>query len=43
MFDVLHFSQLKYLFGTSTIDDENCVHTFHRVEFMPSLAHKDGV
>ena len=40
MFDVLHFSKLKYLFGTFTLSDENCAHTLHQVKFMPSLAHK---
>ena len=43
MFDVLHLSKLRYLFGTSTLNDENCVHALHQVEFMPSLVHKDGV
>ena len=43
MFDVLHFSEPKYLFGTSTLNDEYCVHALHQVEFMPSLVHKDRV
>ena len=31
------------LFGTSTFNNENCIHTFHQVEFMPPLVHKDRV
>lgn len=31
------------LFGTSTFNDENCIHTFQQVKFMPPLVHKDRV
>ena len=31
------------LFGTPTFKNENCIHTFHQVEFMPPLVHKDRV
>lgn len=43
MLDIISLYYITDLFGTSTFNNENCIHTFHQVEFMPPLVHKDRV